>query len=107
MRQRLLKLRHYLIKKLGGYTEQKIVIDIRPVVFRHNMKISMCVPLNEANLHAVLNGYKRELAVQIANSLIKADMVKVECLHNSPRYEMNLSARLYVVSPHDAAMCGL
>lgn len=71
------------------------------------MPINMCVPLNEANSHGVLDRYKRELAFQIADSLIKEDMVKVECQQDILRNEMILSGRLYVVSPHDAAMCGL
>ena len=115
MKRLLLKVRHWLIKKLGGYPEQKVVIDriqtyqhrFRPVVFRHDMPISMCIPLNEVNSHGALDRYKRELAFQIADSLIKEDMVKVECQQDILRNEMILSGRLYVVSPHDAAMCGL
>lgn len=109
------RVRYWLIKKLGGYPEQNVVIDriqtyehrFRPVVFRCDMPISMCIPLNEANSHGALDRDKRELAFQIADSLIKENMVKLECQQDILRNEMILSGRLYVVSPHDAAMCGL
>lgn len=115
MKGLLLKIRHWLIKKLGGYTEQRIVNNriqtyehrFRPVVFRHDMSVSMCIPLNGANSQDMLDRYKRELAFQLTDSLIKEDMVKVECQQDILRNEMILSGRLYVVSPHDAAMCGL
>lgn len=110
MKQLILKFKHWLIRKLGGYTEQHIDnrrVDVhshqlRPIVLRTEIHIH---PYIEPKEH--FDVIKAELACQLAHKLIDEKLYNIECRDDPILQERVYRAELFLIHPHDAAMCSL
>lgn len=113
MKELILKLKHWLIKKLGGYTEQHIdnrTFTVKqhrfnPIKLRADMVVDTHVLLCGVSEQEIFDRYKRELAYQLAEKLVKDDLLIVSCCEDPILCQRKYSAELNIIHPHDAVMC--
>ena len=108
------KIRCWLIKKLGGYTEQ-----VRQEVPVHYHNAYQLYPAHLQKEERVLDYsgrgvYPREqdqmprkLAAELTAELIRGGFIRVRCANDPISSELIYRAEIYVIHPTDAAKCGL
>lgn len=106
-----LRVRHWLIKKLGGFVEQKSItnvarytsIQFTPVKLaaktEFNMEMIYALGESKAFTYAI-----RDLADRVAELLITQNLLILECCDDCRLHQRVYSARLYLVPPKAAAM---
>ena len=114
MKELFLKIRHWLIQKLGGYTEQQVIIQ------RHNV-INASVRNKPSHVLAevrVDNNYrvpvarafeytKQEMRERLAEELIKKRLARFSSETDPVLNVTVFRAELFVMDPHDATICGI
>lgn len=114
MKNLILKIRHWLIKKLGGYTEQHVEnrritaypsYQIKPVILRTEMRISHYMMFSDMTEQERYDYFKQRLIQQIAEKIVEDDLTLVSCTDDVPRGERMYRAELYLIHPHDVVFC--
>lgn len=115
MKELIIKIKHWLIKKLGGYTEQYInnrTISMRthrfkPVKLQSAMFVDdyLYRTLPEQEMLERLRQIKREMAYHLADKLVEDDLILVSCYDDPIQCQRKYIAELSIIHPHDAAMC--
>ena len=115
-----LKVKHWIIKKLGGYTEQHV--SIHEVTHRTTAVtvVPLCVrcsidPFMFLNTHEppgsrerdVFGFVKQRLSEQFADALMESDMLLFSCEDDHMTNARIYQAELYMIRPHDVAMAGV
>lgn len=110
MKRLILNFKHWLIRKLGGYTEQKVEsrrIDVhshqvQPMILHGEVGVSMY-----ADSRMAFDTIKSILANQLADKIIKNKLCNIECRDDPELLQRVYRAELFLINPHDAAMCNL
>lgn len=110
MKRLILKFKHWLIKKLGGYTEQqvdnrRIIVhshQFQPMILRGEVGASMY-----ADSRMPFDAIKSALANQLADEIIKNKLCNIECRDDPELLRRVYRAELFLIHPHDASMCFL
>ena len=114
MKDSLNKIRRWLIKKLGGYTEQ-----VRQEVPVHYHNAYQLYPAHLQKEARVLNysgrdvspreqdQMSRKLVDEMTAELIRGGFIRVRYANDPISCELICRAELYVIHPTDAAKCGL
>lgn len=113
MRELILKFKHWLIKKLGGYTEQHIdnrtitqkVHRFNPIKLRSEMCVYNRILYDGVSEQYIYERFKREMAYQIAEKLIEGNMILISCCDDPLMCQRKYVAELNIIHPHDASMC--
>lgn len=116
MKDLIIKIRHWLIKKLGGYTEQ--YVDNRIVTMKTHrfkpVKLKSAIFVDDYLLYRGLPEHemisrirqiKYEMAHQIADKLVEDDLILLNCSDDPIQCQRKYIAELSVIHPHDVAMC--
>lgn len=108
----ILRIKHWLIKKLGGYTEQHVensritaypYKQINPIILRTEMRIAHHMMFSSMTEQERYNFFKQRLAQQIAERIVENNLTLVSCVDDVPSGERMYRAELYLIHPHDAA----
>lgn len=114
MKDFLNRIRCWLIKKLGGYTDQ-----VRQEVPVHYHNAYQLYPAHLQKEARVLDYSGRgvcpreqdrmstKLATELTAELIRGGFIRVRCANDPISCELIYRAELYVIHPTDAAKCGL
>ncbi len=114
MKNLILKIQHWLIKKLGGYTEQyvenrRIVAypshQFNPIILRTEMRIAHHMMFPSMSEQERYSFFKQKLIQQIAEKIVEDDLTLVSCTDDVPKGERMYRAELYLIHPHDAVFC--
>lgn len=114
MKDLLRKIRRWLIKKLGGYTEQ--VKQVIPVNYYsayqiHPARLRKEIRFVDYSEQAVSprrqDQMSRKLANEITAELISGGFIRVQCTSDPESCEIIYRADLYAIHPTDAEKCGL
>lgn len=108
------KFKRWLIKKLGGYTEQgadNYKIDTRmyklpimPIKLRAEMYVGAHRMIAGITDDEAEEFVKRELASKLADKIIEDDLFMVSCTDDIVNCERIYRGELNLIHPHDAAM---
>lgn len=112
MKNLIIKIKYWLIKKLGGYTEQNAIYHkvemrthkITPVTLRTEIRVDpymLSAVLSETNFY---DRFKRELVYKLADKIVEENLATISCTDYIERCEQIYRAELCIIHPHDAAM---
>lgn len=102
-----LRLRHWLIKKLGGFTEQYTIsrfnvnqVEIKPEIIRIEMSAHVWQPISEQEM---VECVKTKICNDIASELMKNDFVVLERKDDLRRYDRIYRGTVAVFNAKDTA----
>ena len=117
MKKLLLRLRHWLIKKLGGYcTEQSVTIRrgdflnqhrFHPATLRAEVRIIQPWTLHELELEECIGEAIRRAKERLARGIMEQDCVAVHRKDDIETGDIVVAVRLCIIPPEDAAAIGL
>jgi hypothetical protein len=109
-----LRLRHWLIKKLGGFTEQYTQISrfivpptqIKPEVLRFETRMSRYHLHDDdaASEQEMFEYAQSKICFEIADELLKNHLVVLECEDDKQRYERIYRGTVAVFKAEDTAL---
>ena len=113
MKRLILKFKHWLIKKLGGYTEQQVInqrIDVhshkfQPVVLRAETHVGLFGPCLDSA--AAFDVIRNETVYKLAREIIDKKLCNFECAEDPIQNECVYRAEIFLIHPHDAALGSL
>lgn len=112
MKELLLKLRHWMITKLGGYTRQQVIIQKMNTIVVKNR----CIPfvaeihmdtyfdMDRSREEDMYKYVKMQLCEQIARLILEQGFIKVDCKENVDDFYPMRDYRgiVYLVPPNEA-----
>ncbi|MEG1578416.1 MAG: hypothetical protein RR336_06600 [Oscillospiraceae bacterium] len=116
MRNLLLRLRHWTIKKLGGYTEQYVHLSRNDY---HVTRINPCSIVSEVRVdpYFIVNSrgneqicyeeVKRRLAGELASRIVKMNFFRIICKEEPENFTRVYRASLLIVPPHEEAFISI
>lgn len=116
MKRLILKFKHWLIKKLGGYTEQQVInqrIDVhshqfQPVVLRANTRMDLRLLLNgNVPKQDICDRIIQELGRKLADEIIEKRLFVIDSEDDHYSNARIYQAEIFLIHPHDAAMGSL
>lgn len=113
MNELILKIRHWLIEKLGGYTKQHIdnrttvmkTHKLHPIKLVTEMSVGYYTLAGEISDPYLIQRFKEDMAFQIAAQLVKEDLLLIESREDYYHGQRKYRAELNIIHPHDVAMC--
>ena len=107
MKRLILNFKHWLIRKLGGYIEQKVESkrldvhshQIQPMILRSEVRINMYL-----DSRMMFDTVKSKLANQLAQKIVDDGLCNIECRDDPELLQRVYRAELFLIHPHDAAM---
>ena len=110
MKRLILNFKHWLIRKLGGYTEQKVESrrldvhshQIQPMIIRSEVRINMYL-----DSRMMFDTVKSKLANQLAQKIVEDGICNIECRDDPKLQQRIYRAEIFLIHPHDAAMGSL
>ncbi|MEG1577163.1 MAG: hypothetical protein RR949_07605 [Oscillospiraceae bacterium] len=116
MRELLLKLRHWAIKKLGGYTEQHVhlsrndyhVTDINPINIISDVRIDThFIASNMGNEKICYEEAKYRLARDLASCIARNGLFRIVCHEEVESLTRIYRASMLIVPPHEEALLSI
>lgn len=105
------KLRRWMIRKLGGYTEQTVFAP--PVVKNYSfhpvkLRAEVCVGFDQINrINDCSTIAIEKVKSKIAEGVLSQGLLKIDRTDNPETGEAVFSATAYLITPSDAALCGM